>query len=121
MTIINITKPIVSLAQTDRGNSGTATITLDVSVATKQKLTITGTTTIAYSNWPASGTYGEIELMLVNGASSTVTWPTVSWLKGDGTNSTTFSTMGVTLYSSGTNFVIVWSTDGGTTLYGRAA
>jgi hypothetical protein len=29
--------------------------------------------------------------------------------------------MGVTLQASGTNFVIVWSSDGGSTLYGSAA
>lgn len=121
MTIINVTKPIVSLVQTDKGSVGTGTVTFDASVAAKQKLTVTGSLTVAFSNWPASGTYGEVEIMLVNGGSATVTWPTVSWLKGDGTNSTTFSTMGVTLYSSGTNHVIVWSWDGGTTLYGRAA
>jgi hypothetical protein len=104
-----------------KGSVGTGTVTFDVSAANKQSLTVTGSLTVAYSNWPASGTYGEVEVQLTNGGSATITWPTVSWLKGDGTNSTTFSTMGVTLYTSGVNFVIVWSTDGGTTLYGRAA
>jgi hypothetical protein len=35
--------------------------------------------------------------------------------------STTFSDIGVTLQSSGTNLAIVWTVDGGTTQNGRAA
>ncbi len=105
----------------DKGSVGTGTVTFDASAARKQKLTVTGSLTIAFSNWPSSGTSGEVEIELVNGAAGTITWPTVHWLKGDGTNSTTFSTMGVTIYASGTNFVSIWTSDGGTTLYGRAA
>lgn len=112
--------PAFKSVQTDKGSIGTGTVTFDVSVASKQKLTVTGSLAIAFSNWPSSGTYGEVEIQLVNGGAGTVTWPTTSWLVGDGTTSTTFSSMGVTLSASGTNTVIVWSTDGGTTLYGKA-
>jgi hypothetical protein len=90
-------------------------------VSVKQKLTVTGSLTIAFSNWPTSGDYGECEIELVNGGAGTITWPTVHWLVGDGTTSTTFGNMNVTLQASGTNWVIVWTTDGGTTLYGKAA
>lgn len=116
----NATLQIGETKLVDKGSVGTGTVTFDVSAANKQKLTVTGSLTIAYSTWPASGTYGEVEVMLVNGGAGTITWPTVSWYKGDGTSSTTFSTMGVTLQASGTNWVAVWSVDGGTTLYGRA-
>ena len=103
----------------DKGTVGTGTVTFDVSVSSKQKLTVSGALTIAFSGWPGAGAYAQIEIELVDGGTN-VTWPTVSWMKGDGTSSTTFSSMGVTLASSGTNWVIVWSTDGGSTLYGIA-
>ena len=106
--------------QVDKGSVGTGTVTLDASASFKQKLTVTGALTVAFSGWPAAGTYGEIEIELVNGGTN-VSWPTVHWLKGDGTSSTTFSDMGVTLQTSGTNFVVVWSTDSGATLWGSAA
>lgn len=103
----------------DKGTVGTGTVTFDVSVSSKQKLTVSGALNVAFSNWPATGAYAQVELELVN-AGTNITWPTVNWMKGDGTSSTTFSSMGVTLQASGTNFVIVWTIDGGTTLYGIA-
>ena len=95
-------------------------MTFDVSVSSKQKLTVGGALTVAFSGWPASGNYGEVEVQLVNGGVN-VTWPTIRWLLGDGTTSTTFANMGVTLSGAGSNWVVIWSTDGGTTLYGKAA
>lgn len=106
--------------QTDKGSVGSGTVTFDTSVSSKQKLTVTGSLTIAFSNWPASGTYGECEIQLVNGGLGTITFPTINWFVGDGRTSTTFSAMSVTLASSGTNTLVVWTQDGGTTLYGKA-
>lgn len=112
---------IISLTQTDKGTVTSGTVTFDASVATKQKLTVGGNLTIAYSNWPASGVYGEVEVQLVNGGAHTITWPSVNWVLGDGTTSATFADMGVTLQASGTNHVLTWTADGGATVYGRAA
>jgi hypothetical protein len=111
----------IQYPQLDKGSIGTGTVTFNASLNTKGKLTVTGALTVAFSSWPASGSYGEYEIQLVNGGSAAVTWPTVNWLKGDGTSSITFTDMSVALQTSGTNWVIVWSTDGGSTLYGRAA
>lgn len=113
------TASVVSIAQTNKGTVNSGTVTFDVSVSSKQKLTIGGALTVALTGWPASGNYGEVEIELVN-AGTNVTWPTVRWLVGDGTNSTTFAAMGVTLASAGTNWVNLWSTTGGTTLWGKA-
>lgn len=104
----------------DNGTVSSGTKTISASNGTKQKLTVSGSFTLAYSSWAASGNYNEVELQLVNGGTS-VTWPTVNWMVGDGTTSTTFAAMGVALQSSGTNWVVVWTVDGGTTLYGRAS
>lgn len=106
--------------QTNKGTINAGTVTFDVSISSKQKVTVGGALSVAFSGWPTSGTYAEIEIQLVNGGVG-VTWPTVNWLVGDGTTNTLFSSMGVTLANPGTNFVIVWSTDGGITLYGSAS
>jgi hypothetical protein len=105
--------------QVSDGTATSGTKTLDASLYS-HKLTVGGAFTLAVSNWGPTGTLSEIEIELVNGASSTITWPTVNWVKGDGTISTTFSTMSVTLATSGTNTVMLWTTSGGTTVYGRA-
>jgi hypothetical protein len=106
---------------TDKGSVSSGTVTFSAAVDGKQKLTVTGSLTIAFSNWASTGHYSEVEVMLVNGGSATVTHATVNWAVGDGTTSTTFSDTGITLASSGTNHLIVWTTDGGTTLYGVAS
>lgn len=103
----------------DKGTVGTGTVTFNVAQAQKQKLTVSGGVTIAFTGWSNAGSYSEIEIELVNG-SSNVTWPTVRWMAGDGTFSSSFSGTGVTLASSGTNWVTNWSTDGGSTIYGSA-
>jgi hypothetical protein len=108
-------------AERDDGAVVSGTVNFDYLDGSKQKLTVGGNLAVLFTGWPKTGTYGEIEIELVNGSAHTITWPTVNWLKGDGTSSTTFSDMGVTLASSGTNFVVVWTTNGGTTLYGSAA
>jgi hypothetical protein len=115
-----------TLVVLDKGTVTSGTVTFSAADGggtpfSKQKLTVGGSLTIATSNWPTTGTYAEIEVMLVNGGSATITWPTVNWLVGNGSNTTTFSLMGVTLYSSGVNWVTMWSVDNGTTVYGRAA
>jgi len=105
---------------TDKGSVSTGTVTFTVTDDTKQKLTVTGGLTLAFTGWASSGAYQEIEVMLVNGGSN-VTHATVNWAVGDGATSTTFADTGITLASSGTNHLIVWTTDGGSTLYGVAS
>jgi hypothetical protein len=109
----------------DKGNSGTSTQTLDYTAGSHQKITATGNHAIATSNWPPSGNLGEMLLELVNGGAFTVTWPTINWIKPDGTTTTSISTYlaantrRTALQSSGTDFVVLWSRDAGTTIYGK--
>lgn len=102
----------------DKGNSGTATQTLDYSAAETQRITATGAFTLATTGWPA-GRQAEMLVELVNGAAFTITWPTINWIKSDGTQTTTFSANGVTLQASGTDFVLLWTRNGGATIYGK--
>ena len=103
-----------------KGTVSSGTATFSYNDGNKQTITVGGAHTWAFSNWPATGTYAELELLVTNAGAATITLPTIQWAKGDGTYSTTFSTMGVTLQASGRNHFIIWTNDGGTTLYGRA-
>lgn len=106
------------LTTTDKGTGAAAsTQTFDVSAAGHQKLTVGGALTMAFTNWPAG--FGEVLIELVNGGAHTVTWPTIKWLKPDGSYVTTFGSTGVVLNSTDTDFVLIWSPNGGTTLYGK--
>lgn len=79
----------------------------------------TGAQTLTISNWPPSGNLGELLIEGVNLGAATITWPTINWIKSDGTTTTTFSSNGVTLQSSGTDWVFLWTRDAGTTIYGK--
>ncbi len=108
-----ITTPIA------KGNSGTGTVTFDVAAGAVQTVTNNGAHIWAVT-WPS----GHSELLIIgtNLGLNAITMPAgINWLKGDGTMSTTFSTMGVTLQTSGVNHIALWSPDGGTTKYGRAS
>lgn len=99
-------------------NSNT-TSALDYVNGSHQRWAPSGTVTLSVSNWPPSGNLGELLIEGVNLGAATITWPTVNWIKSDGTTTTTFASNGVTLQSSGTDFVILWTRDAGTTIYGK--
>lgn len=104
----------------DKGTVTSGTVTFNRNDSSKQKLTVGGNLTVAVTGFPVSGIYSELEIQLVNGGAFTVTWPAVTWMKGDGTSDPSFSSMGVTLQNPGTNFVLIWTSNGGATLYGKA-
>lgn len=99
-------------------NSG-STSALDYTNGSHQRWAPSGTVSLTVANWPASGTTGELLIEGVNLGAATITWPTINWIKSDGTTTTTFASNGVTLQSSGTDWVILWTRDGGTTIYGK--
>lgn len=79
----------------------------------------TGAQTLSIANWPPTDNLGELLIQGVNLGAATITWPTINWIKSDGTFTTTFSSNGVTLQASGTDFILLWTRDGGTTIYGK--
>jgi len=79
----------------------------------------TGAQTLSITAWPPTGNMGELLIEGVNLGAATITWPTINWIKADGTTTTTFSANGVTLQASGTDWVLLWTRDGGTTIYGK--
>lgn len=101
-------------------NSGT-TNALNYENGSNQRWTPnTGAQTLSITNWPPSGNLGQLLIEGVNLGAATITWPTINWIKSDGTTTTTFSGAGITLQSSGTDFILLWTRDAGTTIYGKA-
>jgi len=113
------------LTVVDKGNSGTSTQTYDYTAGSVQTSTATGNHTIATSNWPPTGNLGQILILLTNGGAYTITFPTVNWIKPDGTTTTSISTYlaaltgRTALQSSGVDQILLWSRDAGTTIYGK--
>jgi hypothetical protein len=84
----------------------------DLSLGNVQTKTISGAQTLTFSNPPASGSAGSFTLILTNGGSSTVTWPTsVDWP----------AATAPTLTAAGVDVLVFTTIDGGTTWYGMAA
>lgn len=83
----------------------------------------TGAQTLSLSGWVASGQHSELMIEGVNLGASTITWPTINWVKKDGTFTTTIATYltdaSRTLQAIGLDFVFLWTRDGGTTIYGK--
>ena len=103
-----------------------ATVTFDYTAGSVQTWTSTGSTvTIATSNWPPTGHLGVLLLIGTNAGAYTLTMPTVTWLKPDGTTTTTFATYlaantgRTALQTSGVDQILLWSRDAGTTIYGK--
>jgi hypothetical protein len=110
----------------DLGTFSAGTCTIDISQGAHQSLlAAAGSFTIAFTNFKPTGTLTELILELKNGAVATITWPTINWIKPDGTLTTSFATYlaantgRTALQSSGTDFIMIWTRDGGTTTYGK--
>lgn len=113
-----LTAPAVGLDLVAYNDNG-STNTINWRTSRHQRWAPIGTVTLSITNWPASGILGELLIEGINLGAATITWPTINWVKADGSTTTTFSSNGVTLRTSGTDFVVLWTRDGGTTIYGK--
>ena len=85
---------------------------VDLSLGNVQTYTLAGNQTLTFTNPPASGTAGSFTLIVTNGASATLTWPTsVDWAGGTAP----------TLTASGIDILTFTTIDGGTIWYGFLA
>lgn len=109
----------VAMTYLDKGTVSTGTVTFSFAEASHQRLQVGGALTIAVNGWPPTNNNATLMIELVNGASAAITWPTINWIKSDGTATTSFASNGVTLQASGTDFVVLWTRDGGTTIFGK--
>lgn len=110
----------------DLGTIGSGgTINIAAAAANVQRAQFTGGSSTWSYVWPGTGTYAEVQLEIQNGGLATHTFPaSVQWVNPDGTFTSSFSTYmgnkrsGATNFqTSGIDFVIFWSRDGGTTIY----
>lgn len=99
-------------------NSNT-TSALDYTNGSQQRWAPSGTVTLSVTNWAPSGNLSELFVEGINLGAATITWPTVNWITSTGATTTTFASNGVTLQSSGTDWFLLWTRDGGTTVYGK--
>lgn len=74
--------------------------------------TVTGATTFSVTNVPVTGTCASLSLILINGGSAAVTWMTGTvWPAG----------VAPTLTAAGTDILVFFTVNGGTTWYGNVA
>jgi hypothetical protein len=85
---------------------------VDLSAGNVFTKTISGATTLTFSNPPATGKGGAFTLILTNGGSATITWPTsVDWA----------SATAPVLTAAGIDMLTFTTIDGGTIWYGIAS
>ena len=85
---------------------------VDLSAGNVFTKTISGATTLTFSNPPATGKAGAFTLILTNGGSATITWPTsVDWA----------AATAPTLTAAGVDVLTFTTIDGGTIWYGIAS
>ncbi len=105
-----LTRPVIK----DYGETKVAMAAhaVDLSLGNVQTYTLSGNQTLTFTNPPASGTAGSFTLIVTNGGSATLTWPTsVDWA----------AATAPTLTSSGVDVLTFLTVDGGTIWYGFAA
>jgi hypothetical protein len=95
-------------------------LTIDRRQGPVQRATVGGPLTIVLIGFIANA-YSDIEVELTNGGSQTLTWPTtINWVSpATGALTPSFTTYGVSLQTAGTDFIVFWSPDGGTTIFGK--
>ena len=99
----------------------------DMNLATGNSFTktITTTTTLTFSNIPASGQLIVWKLSLTNAGAFATTFPTINWVLPDGTYSTSIATYlaanapRTALKTSGVDTFIFYTENGGSTVYGK--
>ena len=84
---------------------------VDLTLGNVQTYTLSGGQTVTFTNPPASGTAGSFTMIVTNGGSATLTWPTsVDWP----------AATAPALTASGVDILFFTTCDAGTTWYGTA-
>jgi len=92
----------------NHGTVSTGTEDFDLDEGSYHTITVGGNFTVTFSNWPTG--LSSVTIKLINAGAHTITWPaSVDW--PDGTEPA--------WTASGTDFVALFSDDGGTIIYGK--
>lgn len=102
----------------DLGTRTTATA-VDITDGNVVTFTVGGNFTLSFTGWYTDLKYQDILIKGTNMGAYTITWPTINWVLGDGSTTTTFANTGIVLQTSGVDFVFIWTVNNGTTLYGK--
>lgn len=112
--------PIFSVTHFDSGATNAINLANGLS---ERWAPATGAQTLTITGWPATGSFASAVIEGINLGASTITWPSINWVNIDGTFTTSISAYltnaSITLQTSGIDFVVLWTRDGGTTIYGR--
>jgi len=109
----------ISILYQDNGIKTSGIFNINTADAVQQRIQNGGAFTITTSGWLGAGIRSELLIELVNGAAFAITWPTIYWIKSDGTTTTAISSSGYTLQTTGVDFILLWTRDGGTTIFGK--
>ena len=107
-TEVNTDKLVESVKA--HGTISTGTEDFDLDDGSYHTVTVGGNFIITLSNWGAANDVVSITIQLINAGAHTLTWPAaVDWPAGTEPSWT----------SAGTDFVILFSHDSGTTIFGK--
>ncbi len=113
LSVTELNTPVKAL-----GTITSGTVTLNRTQGVIQQLTVGGPLTLVLTGWIPN--YSEMVLEVTNAGSATVTWPgNVNWVSSTGALTTSFLTYGAIMQVSGIDWVVFWSPDGGTTVFGK--
>lgn len=118
-------KRISQLLSTDRNlfldktsSISGGSVVLSVADNEYYKLTVSTNLTVALTDF-VTGRLGEVMIEFINAGSYAVSFPGVQWIKGDGTYVASAAAAGITFNATGKDFVLLFSSDGGTNIYAK--
>lgn len=103
----------------NNGDIATGTVVIDYMKGEGQKVRATGQHTLTATGFPA-GRLAGILLELTNYGTIALVTTGITWIKNDGSETTNFSTSGITFPSTGRGRVVLFSYGDGT-VYGKSA
>ena len=101
-------------------DKGTVTGSVSINLADGQwqRFQVSSSASINLTGWESSNTGDHVLLEISDGGGVTISWPTINWYLSDGTTSTSIGDLNAALQAAATNYVVLWSRDGGTTIFG---
>lgn len=103
----------------DKGSTGTTAQVISYADGEGQTLTGTGAFNLSATGFPV-GRFASVLVRGFNLGANAMTSSGITWIKADGSKTTTFSASGITLPSSGEGFFALFSYGDGT-IYGKSA
>ena len=99
-------------------------ISLSFATAHVHRITPTANISLSFTGWHSNGYHCVMKVNIVNGGLYTITFPSIQWIKRDGSVTTTFSSYLTdigrsSLQTSGIDEFLIWTDSGGSTLRGK--